>query len=284
MTETAKQYGYIGLGEMGGAMCRRLVGTGADVVVFDASPAALDQAVADGAIAATSSAEVASACDVVSICVPAAEHIEAVMNGPQGIEAGAHDDLTVLIHSTVHPDTMRAARDRAREWDVAVHDACVAGGGVAAEAGHLVLFVGDLDGLAPDAREAVDTYGSLVIDAGPVGSGAAIKIGVNVMTYAQQAAAVAAVELVAAQGASADALAAAWRHNGQLAPTLEQFLPLAAMSRDDAAGLADYLQNVVSIAEKDLDLAFELGEGTGRGPSPVVAAIREYLPTVFHVD
>jgi len=284
VTAASRRYGYVGLGEMGGAMCRHLLRSGGDVIAFDPAAAAMTRAIEAGADGATSAADVARASDVVSICVPAADHVEAVMSGPDGIEGGAHDGLTVLIHSTVHPDTMRAARDLAAPWGVAVHDANVAGGETAADDGTLVVFVGELGSLPPRAREVIEIYGDHIIDAGPVGSGAAIKIGVNVMTYAQQAAATAAYELVDHQGASTDALLEAWRHNGQAGPIIERFIPMAAMSRDDVAGMADYLANVVAIEQKDLDLALALGDGTDRGPSPVVAAIRDHLPTVFRID
>jgi 3-hydroxyisobutyrate dehydrogenase-like beta-hydroxyacid dehydrogenase len=262
-------------------MCQRLLDTGHEVVVFDLDDAAVDAMVTLGARAATSSAEVAAASDTMSICVPADAHVLAVLRGESGVEGGGRGGLTVLIHSTVHPDTMREAHNAAATWGVAVHDACVAGGDDAARNGQLVLFVSDLDSMAPHARATVDTFGSRVIATGPPGSGAAVKIGVNVMTYAQQAALTAAFELVTAQGASTDALVEAWRHNGQFGPIIERFSALMGFPIESLAGMRDYLSNVVAIEQKDLALAVALGEGTPRGPSPVVAAISDYAPTMF---
>ena len=278
---TQTELGYVGLGEMGSAMCRRLLDTGHSVTVFDLDDAAVASMVERGAREATSAAEVATRAEVLSICVPADHHVLAVMSGVDGVDGGANDGLTVLIHSTVHPDTMRAAHALAEPWGVSVHDACVAGGDQAALAGELVLFVSELDALSAPARSVVETYGSRVIDTGPPGSGAAVKIGVNVMTYAQQTALCAAFELVAAQGASTDALVEAWRHNGQFGPIIERFSALMGFPVASLAGMTDYLSNVVSIAQKDLALASALGEGTPRGPSPVVSAISDHLPAVF---
>ncbi len=102
------RYGYIGLGDMGSAMAGHLLSTGATVAVFDLNPAAVERAIAQGADACDSAAEVATASDVVSVCVPAAEHVEAVIAGPGGIAearprrghgsdpfdgASRHDDL-----------------------------------------------------------------------------------------------------------------------------------------------------------------------------------------------
>ena len=278
------RYGYIGLGDMGAAMAGHLLSTGATVTVFDLDAGAVERAVDQGAHAATSSAEVARASDVVSICVPAADHVEAVMTGPDGIGEGAHDGLSVLIHSTVHPDTMTWARDTAAPWRVEVFDACVAGGGAAADDGELAIFAGGTDDMTPSARALLDVYGSKVIAAGPVGSGAALKIGVNVMTYAQQAAAAAAFEVVEGAGAETDALVEAWRHTGQLGTLTERFLPMLGISPAEVHGdLRTYLQSTVSIAQKDLELALALCADDPRGVAPVVDAVHDAMPSVFGV-
>ena len=83
------RFGYIGLGMMGSAMAENLIRRGGAVVtVHDIDPAAVLAAVALGAAPAASAAEVARASDVVSVCVPAAAHIEAVLSGPGGIVEG----------------------------------------------------------------------------------------------------------------------------------------------------------------------------------------------------
>ncbi|HJM27638.1 MAG TPA: NAD(P)-binding domain-containing protein, partial [Acidimicrobiales bacterium] len=85
------RYGYIGLGDMGSAMAENLIANSDAVTVFDINPQAVEAAVSLGAHAASNPAEVAAASDVLSICVPAAEHISAVLEGPDGICDGAHD-------------------------------------------------------------------------------------------------------------------------------------------------------------------------------------------------
>ncbi len=278
------RYGYIGLGDMGSAMAGHLLSTGATVTVFDLNPAAVERAVSQGATAATTAAEVATSSDVISVCVPAAEHVEAVIAGPGGIAEAVHDGVTVLIHSTVHPDTMTWARETAEPWGVSVFDACVAGGGAAADRGELAIFAGGLDQMPGAARALLDIYGTKVIGAGPVGSGAALKIGVNVMTYAQQAAAAAAFELVEGSGADTDALVEAWRHTGQLGALTEQFLPMLSFHLSDITGdLRTYLQSTVSIGQKDLELALALCVDDPRGVAPVVRAVRDAMPSVFGV-
>ncbi len=278
------RHGYIGLGMMGSAMAENLIRqAGGSVTVHDIDPAAVDAAVSLGAGAGASAAEVARVSDVVSICVPAATHIEAVLSGPGGIVEGAHHGLTVLIHSTVHPDTVLAARDEAAEWGVPVFDACVAGGADNARAGSLTVLAGGLDEMPRAARELLDIYAGTLIDAGPVGSGAALKIAINVMTYAQFAAAAAAHDMVASTGGEPAALLEAWRFTGQLGALTEQYCALLEIPDEHIQGeLRTMLQTQAGIATKDLSLALELGS-TRPGAATLLEALRSSMPAVYSV-
>ena len=269
---------------MGSAMAERLIRHGrGSVVVHDIDPAAVDATVSLGAGACTSAAEVARASDAVGICVPAAAHIETVLSGPGGIVEGAHDGLSVLIHSTVHPDTVLAARDEAAEWGVTVTDACVAGGADNARAGSLTVLAGGLDDMPPAAREALDIYAGTLIDAGVVGAGAALKIAVNVMTYAQFAAAAASHDMVVSTGGEPAALLEAWRSMGQLGALTERYCALLEIPSEHIRGeLRTMLETQAGIAGKDLSLALELGR-TRPGAEALLAAVRAAMPAVYNV-
>jgi 3-hydroxyisobutyrate dehydrogenase len=275
--------GYIGLGQMGAAMVSRLLSQDAVVVVYDLDPEPVAVAVAAGATAANSPAEVAAASDVVSVCVPAAPHIEAVLTGPGGIAEAARGGQTLLIHSTVAPHTMLDARDTATGWGGVVHDACVAGGGDAAAAGKLVILAGGVGDMAPEAVALLNIYGSKVIDGGAVGTGAALKLGVNIMTYAQFAAAASAFELAGATGADATGMVEAWRHTGQLGRLTESFLGLLSIPPEHVVGeFRTYLESTVGIATKDLDLAAGILD-TGSARRSLVEALGAVMPDVFGV-
>ena len=278
------RYGYIGLGIMGSAMAENLIRHGdGPVVVHDLDPAPIDAAVSLGATAAADAAAVARASDVVSICVPAADHIAAVLSGSGGLAAGAHEGLSVLIHSTVHPDTVLAARDRAAEWGVEVFDACVAGGADNARAGNLTVLAGGLADMGPAARQLLEVYAGTVIDAGPVGAGAVLKIAVNVMTYAQFAAAATAHDIVASTGGEPAALLESWRSMSQMGALTEQYCALLEIPAEHIGGeLRTMLESQARIATKDLSLALEVGR-TRPGASAVLAAVQSAMPAVYNV-
>jgi 3-hydroxyisobutyrate dehydrogenase-like beta-hydroxyacid dehydrogenase len=277
-------YGYIGLGMMGSAMAEHLIRRGnGPVTVHDLDAAAVDAAVALGADAGADAAAVARASDIVSVCVPAAAHIEAVLSGPGGIVEGARQGLTVLIHSTVHPDTVLAARNAATPWGVAVFDASVAGGADNAHQGNLTVLAGGLADMSPEARELLEVYAGTLIDAGPVGAGAALKIAINVMTYAQFAAAASAHDMVAGTGGEPAALLEAWRATGQLGALTEQYCALLEIPAEHIrGGLRTMLETQAGIATKDLSLALELGR-TRPGVAPLLEALRSAMPTVYNL-
>lgn len=240
----------IGLGMMGSAMASRLVATGHHVVVHDIDRAAAERI--EGAEVASSAAAAAADADVVSICVPAATHVGIVLGEIVPVLGSA---ATVLIHSTIAPEDIRRFATDVGVRGATLVDACVAGGADAAAVGQLIVFVGALDGLSHAARSVLDAYGSALIDAGPVGSGAALKLAVNVMTYAQFAAVSTARDLVVTAGADVDALMNAWRHVGMLGALTERFAGLLAVPAEHLDGLAPMLRTQAGIARKDLALA-----------------------------
>jgi 3-hydroxyisobutyrate dehydrogenase len=276
--------GYIGIGDMGSAMAGHLARCGADLAVFDLRAEAMEAVAAHGAGTAGSIAELAANRDAISVCVPADHHVVDVVAGDEGILTTARPGTIVLVHSTVHPDTVRDLHRLAAEREVVLLDAAVAGGAAKAEQGDLAMFLGVPEaGVPAEARALVETYAGAAFDAGPVGAGAALKIAVNIMTYLQFAAASAAHELARGEGVHIDALLGAWRHTGQLGALTEQFFPLLGLPRemkmaDDDFGR--YLRTTIAIAEKDLDLAVSLGREVGRD-MPIVAAARDAMDLVY---
>ena len=75
--------GFIGVGNMGGPMCRNIIrNTNHDVVVFDLNPAAIEACTTLGATAGTSVAQIAATCDVVFTSLPMPRNVEEVALGP----------------------------------------------------------------------------------------------------------------------------------------------------------------------------------------------------------
>jgi len=275
--------GFVGLGDMGGAMVSHLLDVGFAVTVHDLDGDAVAQLVDAGATAAPSAAEVASATTHIGICVPADEHVIAVVAGPDGILDGARPGTSVAIHSTVRPETVVDLAARAADQDVVVFDAGVAGGGDRARRGELAITVGVPDaGLPTTARAALDASGGVLVECGPVGTGLATKIAVNVMTYLQFAGISAAFEVVQAGGGEPEAVLEVLRHNDMLGGLTEQFstVPRMAIGDKRSEGFAPYLWATIGLAQKDLDLAAALSPDDA-GPRPILEAVRDGMWRVY---
>src|SRR5689334_10930994 len=104
--------GYIGLGLMGKSIARNILKARFPLVVHNRSRAAVDELVAEGAVAANSPQEVASQVDVVFTNLPDTPDVEKVVLGENGILSGAHDGLIYIDNSTIKPATARMIAEK----------------------------------------------------------------------------------------------------------------------------------------------------------------------------
>ncbi|MET3412522.1 NAD(P)-dependent oxidoreductase [Methylobacterium sp. 1030] len=131
--------GFIGLGNMGGRMTRRLTCAGIDVVGFDTDREA---AARWGATDAASIAAVVGETDVVLMSLPDSKVVERVVLGAGGVLAGCRDGQIVVDLSTASASSTRRIAAALAERGVAYVDAGISGGAAAAEKGTLTLMVG----------------------------------------------------------------------------------------------------------------------------------------------
>jgi 2-hydroxy-3-oxopropionate reductase len=137
-----EKIGFIGLGIMGKPMVRNLMKAGYEVTVYNRSKPAIDELVAEGAIAGTSSYEVARSTDVVITMLPDSPDVESVVLGPKGVIEGGRENLLIIDMSTIAPDVSRKIAASALEKGMRALDAPVSGGDKGAIAGTLSIMVG----------------------------------------------------------------------------------------------------------------------------------------------
>ncbi|WP_396446121.1 NAD(P)-dependent oxidoreductase [Actinomadura sp.] len=136
---TGQRIGFIGLGNMGGRITRRIVDAGHPVLGFDLDAS---RAAAAGAAAAASAAEVAEGSDVVLLSLPDSRAVEAAVLGGDGIMASSRPGQIVVDLSTAAPSSTVRLHAAFTERSVEYLDAGVTGGAAAAEKGTLTLMVG----------------------------------------------------------------------------------------------------------------------------------------------
>ena len=171
--------GLIGLGRMGAAMATRLSGNGHEVLGWDANPAAVRKLGEAGGQAAPSAREVALAAAVVITTITEDNGVRGLFTGPGGmLEADVAEKLFIEM-STLQPATVRELAPLIEARGARIIDAPVLGTIHRVLDGGLVALAGGDAGDVTRARTVLDVLAKQVVHMGPLGSGHAMKLAVN---------------------------------------------------------------------------------------------------------
>ncbi|MDE0884839.1 MAG: NAD(P)-dependent oxidoreductase [Myxococcota bacterium] len=282
----SKRVGFIGLGNQGKPIAAHLAPAGFDTVVYDIDETAMAEVVAGGASASASPREVGERADWVGLCVPEDAHVLAVSLGEQGLVAGMREGGVILIHSTVLPETAEAVAEAAAAKKIAVLDACVTGGAARAANRELTYLVGG----DPETVERVKPYFEATTDiphihAGPLGSGAKLKLCINLITYIQWAAAYESMALARAIGLPQEILEEAGRSNGQITDLMLSYLTSQKLPQDarESEPFQKLMRGHMKIAEKDLAWALELARKS-EVALPVGSLVSQSMARLYGVE
>ncbi len=260
MTEPTPRLGYVGLGNMGAPMAKRMIDWPGGITVFDVRTEAMEPLAEAGATPAGDLAGVAAA-DIISVTVLDDNQVRDVI---AELSVSAKRDTVIAIHSTISDSTAVELADRLKPRGIHIVDAPVSGGGGAAEQGELATMVGAEREIYHRVRPVFKRWASLVIHAGLPGAGTRMKLARNMLTFSCYAAAGEAMKLAEAVGLDLPALGRVVRHTDALTGG-----PGAVMIRDTAAALPpDHFlyqpfTHTLGLGEKDLRLALRLGEAAG---------------------
>ena len=183
-----QKVGYIGLGLMGKSMARNILKAGFPVVVHNRSQAAVDELVAEGAMAASNPAEVAAQVDVVFTNLPDTPDVELVALGENGIIEGAHEGLIFVDNSTIKPGAARVIAAKLAEKGVSSLDAPVSGGDIGARDGTLTIMVGGDAAALEKVMPVFQAMGKTITHVGDAGAGQVTKACNQIMVAAQMTA------------------------------------------------------------------------------------------------
>ena len=278
---TRKNIGVIGLGIIGRGVAGNLRWKGFPVYVWNRSPRSVPNFVG-------SPGEVAEICNYLQIFV---SDDDALLQTAQRLSEKLTPRHLVLVHSTVAPDSMRAAAEIIERRKARFVEAPFTGSKMAAEKGELVYYVCGDDAALSEARPILEASGKEIIQIGAtIGQASAIKIATNMITAASIQAAAEALALVQALGLPLEKFVEAMRSNASHSTTLSMKL-LKILSRDfephfsvkhmlkdmqiaNQIGLSNYLDLGVTAAARD-QLLEQMHWGHGDDDYSVVA--RKYL-------
>ena len=174
------QYGYIGLGNLGGHLAHALIKKGYKVTVYDLDPKLAERHVRDGATLAASPAELAAQVDVVFTCLPSPTVSEKVLSQ---ILTTLKPGSTWIENSTNGRDEMVRLAAMAEAKGIKVLEAPVTGGVHLAARGEITVLVGGDKELFEQFRPALETIGKKIFLMGPIGSAAVIKVITNMLAF-----------------------------------------------------------------------------------------------------
>jgi 3-hydroxyisobutyrate dehydrogenase-like beta-hydroxyacid dehydrogenase len=173
------QLGFIGLGNMGLRIARRLLDAGYPLGVHSRTAEKARALVGLGAQVYSSARELAHHSEVVLTMLPDDAAVQEVLIGATGVLSGMRARGTIVDLSSIHPSTSRDIAAAALRGGVSVLDAPVSGSTPQAEAGALVVFVGGDRDVYEACRPILDVIGSASFLMGPSGAGSTMKLVVN---------------------------------------------------------------------------------------------------------
>jgi 3-hydroxyisobutyrate dehydrogenase len=176
--------GFVGLGNIGEPMARRLIEAGFPVTLWARREASLAPFRDVTFQRATNLTELGRNSDVVGVCVFGENDVNEVVLGAGGILEGMSPGGIILVHSTVSVESVIELGRRCSDHGVTVMDAPVSGFRERAESGQLTVMVGGPAAQFDVVRPVLDAFGSRVLLLGPLGSGQKMKALNNTLLYA----------------------------------------------------------------------------------------------------
>lgn len=257
--------GVIGLGAIGAGVAGAVARSPHRLVVCDVRPDATAR-FADSAKVAESPHEVGATCDVVVVAVVDDDQVRSVLLPPDGALDAMRRGASVLVLSTVSVSTVLEVAEVARQRGVAVVDCGVTGGPSAAAEGELVSMVGGSVSAIDRVRPVLDTFSTLVVHMGELGTGLQAKLARNLVQYGAWLAAYQGQVLAEAAGIELSKLAQVIRASEKRIGGVTTLMfrdTVAPFPPGTEPGLLDAMRTAAGLAHKDLGAARELARALG---------------------
>lgn len=175
------EIGFIGLGNMGGPMSRRLVEAGHQVTVFDTRKEAMDNLVKLGATAARSVADVADRVETVMTSLPSLDIGFQVACGENGLTRGNRIKRYIDLSTTGSHAAIKTAEVMKQRGIVQI-DCPVSGGVGGAEKGTLAVMASGPKDEVEHVRPALEVFGKVFYCGDKPGMAQSMKLANNFLS------------------------------------------------------------------------------------------------------
>jgi 3-hydroxyisobutyrate dehydrogenase len=247
--------GYVGLGNMGGPLARRIQSQHR-LKVWDMSAEAVQRMVDAGSAAAGDLADLGD-CDIVLLCLPTSDHVRQVIFGDSGLAEAMKPGSMIVDQTSGDPMATRAMAQELAAKGIELIDAPVSGGPRGANAGTIAIMVGASDAQFQRINPILTAISPNVFHAGGVGTGHVAKLANNMISGAQRLVTMEAVALAVKNGITpekaCEIIMAGSGKNFYLEHFMQPHIIKGRLNHGFTLGLL----------HKDVRLACKLGDDTG---------------------
>lgn len=194
---TESPIGLLGVGLLGTALAERMLAGKLAVLGYDLDPSRGSALVQPGGFFAATASEIAAACNTIVLCLPDSAIVATVIQQLEGtLQPG-----TLLIDATTgDPDETAALATRVKTRGIDYVDATIAGSSEQARLGEAVVVIGGDAAAVTRAEVVLKSWSDYRFHVGPPGSGARLKLVVNLVLGLNRAVLAEGLSLAAACG------------------------------------------------------------------------------------
>jgi 3-hydroxyisobutyrate dehydrogenase-like beta-hydroxyacid dehydrogenase len=261
------EVGFVGLGNMGGAMVEAILKGGYRVWVYDIDASAASALEPLGAQEASGPRPLAAQADVVLTSLPDARAVRDVFLGEEGLVSGVRPGTVLVELSTIDPATIEELERVVSERGAVLLDVPVSGSPDEARRGELVLTAGGEREALAAVEPILKCFGRTIQYVGSAGAAKIVKIVNNMMTMGNVLVAAEAFCVGVKAGIAPDLLFEVLSGSGGRSHHFTKRFP-NALAGDFKPGFS------VALGEKDLGLALELSRSLDM-PSPTTGLVRQ---------
>jgi 3-hydroxyisobutyrate dehydrogenase-like beta-hydroxyacid dehydrogenase len=273
--------GVIGLGQIGGGVAMCLARHQRPLAVYDIRADAADKLEGVPAVLPTPAA-VAAASDVLMIAVLNGAQAEAILSGPDGVLAGAHPSLTLVLLSTINMDELATLNAIVAKHNVPLLDCGVTAGQLSAE-GKMISMIGGDDAAVERVMPVLKEFNAEIHHMGPSGAGMVTKVVRNMIHYSTWRIGFEGAKLAAAAGVDIEKFSAVVHQASQQegASVATWMLPEKILkSNRHFKSMEEMTKGTYVYHQKDMAAAKELADQLGVA-TPTADTARIHGPEIY---
>lgn len=267
--------GFIGLGIMGKPMVRNLVSAGYEVLVWNRSQKAVEEAAAGGAVPSDKK-QIGEEADIIFTMLPNSPQVKEVILGAGGLLPHMHEGQILVDCSSINPVASQEICRALSEKGIHMLDAPVSGGEPKAIDGTLSFMVGGRQEIFDKCKDILLCMGASAVLCGDVGAGNTTKLANQIIVACNIQALAEALTLAQKAGVDPELVFQAIK-GGLAGSTVMNAKAPMMIAGDNKPGFK------IDLHIKDLNNALDCAHSVG-APVPMTAAVQEVMQWMHSHD